>query len=207
MAGPDSKDKLVESIIKGGERAVAEFRSISGGMWFDDAPEYFLTTKIACEVGGHDQTFTILEASVKGTRQEAGLERRGGHRSNGRFDIVAYWASDKPRAAIEVKSPVCTATKSLLHGDIMRLCSTLSKNEESSFQFCAFAYYSSVSKPSRKHDNASQKLRELNTRIHEQAKAITSEYGLRCNIELGSIHRGQESEDGAWCIAAIVITR
>lgn len=211
MPGPNSGRDLINAMILGGEKAVSDFRHISGGEWFDEAPEYFLTTYIASQLGDLDSTFTLLEVSVDLTRKQAGascLGRPAGHeRRNGRFDIVIYWSNDNPRGAVEIKSPIWSVTKEVIHPDVHELCAALSANNDSSLQFMAFLYYASVSKPKRKHDNASQRLRDLISRIEAEAKELADMHGVEAISIPGSIHRGELVSDGAWCIAALVFTR
>lgn len=211
MSGPNSGVELIDAMIRGGERAVSDFAHISGGEWFDEAPEYFLTTYVAWSVGNLESTYALLEVSVDQARKEAGascLGRPSGHeRRNGRFDVVVYWANDKPRGAVEVKSPIWSAEERKIKPDIDELCSTLTANENSTFQFCVFLYYASVADPERKHNNASQRLRDLNSRVGTMATNCARGRGVECRSVLGTIHRGEDGSGGAWCIAALVITR
>ncbi len=56
MPGPTRSRKLVEAMIRSGEKAAAHFCQISGGEWFDEAPEYFLSTYVARSAGNHENT-------------------------------------------------------------------------------------------------------------------------------------------------------
>lgn len=209
--GADRGAELLDCLLQGGEKAVAHFADLSGGECFDEAPEYFLTTYLASSVRRLEKTYAMLEVHVGGTRQEAGAYRRGrpakSERKNGRFDFIVYWANGNPRGAIEVKSPLCLVHENRLRPDFERLCKTISANHDSSFQFGAFLYYASVSAPKRKHDNASAKLRELIDNIHLRAVTIANKDELAATSWPGSIHRGKEEGDRAWCLAAIVFTR
>lgn len=209
--GADKGTELLHCLIHGGERAVADFMKLSGGEWFNEAPEYFLTTYLAMSVQKLEKTYALLEVHVGTTRKEAGASRLGRpankERRNGRFDIVIYWANGNPRGAIEVKSPLHIVADNKLRPDFDRLCTSLSANSDSSFQFGAFVYYADVSDPIRKHDNASGKLRELIDNIHCRAKDYADDHDLTAISWPGSIHRGKEDGSGAWCLAAIVFTR
>jgi len=211
MAGPDSGSNLIDTMIRGGEKAVADFTYLSGGEWFDEAPEYFLTTYIASSVCQSKSTYSLLEVSINNSRKEAGALRRGRpanhERRNGRFDIVVYWSNDKPRGAIEIKTPIWSVTEQLIKPDIDELCSALIATENSTFQFGAFIYYASVSEPERKHDNSSQRLRNLLGRIEDKASKLATFHGIDCLSKSGAIHRGDKGEGGAWCISALVFTR
>lgn len=207
---PDKGNDLVDALIKGGEKAVRDFSSISGGEWFDEAPEYFLTTYIASELKNLEKTTALLEVSVSQCRKEAGATRRGrpakAERRNGRYDVVAYWANGSPRGAIEVKSPIWVNDQARLMPDFTRLCLTLNANQSATFQFCAFVFYASVSDPENGYDNASKRLRELVSRIEETALDVAKENGVRKTLKSGAIRRGKNEGDGAWCIACITFT-
>lgn len=202
---------FLEGFIRDGEKAVADFYELSGGAWFDEAPEYFLTTYLASSIQKLNKSYALLEVNVGETRKEAKAYRRGrpanNERRNGRYDFVIYWANGNPRGAIEVKSPLWIVDENKLSPDFDRLCTTISANSDSTFQFGAFVYYASVSDPKVKHDNASAKLRELINSIHTRAKNSAKEHDLSALSWPGSIHRGKEDESGAWCIAAIVFSR
>jgi hypothetical protein len=197
-------------MIRSGEKAVEDFSLISGGEWFDNAPEYFLTAYIANSVRNLN-TYALLEAPVDQTREGAGAVRPGRpakhERRNGRFDIVLYWANGNPRAGVEIKSPVWDATTQKIYPDIDRLCSALLANKDATFQFGVFLFYASVGKPERKHDNASQRMRELLDRFEEKAIDRAAQQGAEAVLIRGSVHRGKEEEDGAWSMASLVITR
>ena len=209
--GADKGAELLDCLIRGGEKAVAEFGELSGGDWFDEAPEYFLTTYLASSVKKLEKTTALLEVPVGQTRKEAGASRRGRpakkERRNGRFDFVVYCANGKPRGAIEVKSPLWIVDENKLGPDFDELCTAISANSESTFQFTAFVYYASVSEPKQKHDNSTAKLRELVAKIEKRAKSSAKKDGLVAKSWPGSIHRGKEDEGCAWCMAAVVFTR
>lgn len=211
MPGPISGLDLVEAMNRSGEKAVKDFSSISGGEWFDAAPEYYLTTYIAQSVGNQGNAYALLEVSVDETRREAGASRHGRpakhERRNGRFDVVLYWTNGNPRAAVEIKSPVWAATEAQILPDIDRLCSSLVANKDSSFQFGVFLFYASVGGPKIKHDNASKRMRDLLDRIEDKAIKRASGKGAEAILVPGAVHRGKEDESGAWSIASLVITR
>ena len=210
MAGPDKGFDLINAMIRGGEKAVSEFGYISGGEWFDEAPEYFLTTYVASSVSSSSSTHSLLEVSINKSRKRAGAFRRGRpanhERRNGRFDIVVYWAKDTPRGAVEIKSPIWSVTRKLIKPDIDELCSALTARKESTFQFGAFIYYASVSDPKRIHNNASQRLRDLLIRMDNLAIELANDHGVDCLSKHGTIHRGENGIGGAWSIAALVFT-
>ncbi len=212
-SGADKGIELLECLIRGGEKAVAEFNELSGGDRFDEAPEYFLTTYLASSIKEFEKTTALLEVHVGETRKKAGAIRRGRsakkERRNGRFDIVVYWANGKPRGAIEVKSPLWIVDEKKLGPDFDELSTAISASNDSTFQFTAFVYYASVSKPkpNQKHSNSSKKLRDLVAKIHDRAKGAAKEHKLVAISRLGSVHRDNSVEGRAWCLAAIVFAR
>ena len=209
--GANRGGELISILVTAGEKAVRDFNKLSEGEWFDESPEYFLTTYAASALKSIDKTSALLEVSVDRTRQEAGAIRRGrpaeDERRNGRFDIVTYWANGNPRGAIEIKSPIWSAVKNLLQPDFTELCKALVANSTSTLQFGAFLFYASVSNPKKKYDNAIQSLRELIERVHEEAKLVSQKNGAGCVLFPFSAHRGKNEDDGAWCISCIVFTR
>lgn len=208
--GAEPAVNLVNAMIAGGEKAFKLFRQISGGYWLDDAPEYFLTSHAAVEICATKKSPALLEVSVAETRTEAGAVARGRphrhERRNGRYDIVLYWANGTPRAAVEVKSPIWYADVGRLAPDLTRLCKTLSANAESTFQFCVFLYYASVDEPKRTYDNASQRLRDLISRIDDQAMETATAHDLTALSIPGRIHC-ERKDLGAWVVAASVFVR
>ncbi len=207
--GADKGVELLKCLIRGGEKAVAEFGVLTGGEWFDAAPEYFLTTFLASSLRKLEKTYVMLEVGIDKTLSEAGAKRledptTGDKR---RFDLVVYSAGGNPRGAIEVKSPIHVVDSKKLNSDFERLCNSISVNNDSSFQFCAFFYYASVSKPKRIHDNSSEKLRELVDKIYAKADKYAKEFDLVATPWSGSIRRSKEGDDCAWCVTAIVFTR
>lgn len=180
--GADKGSEVINTLIRGGEKAVADFAALSGGEWFDEAPEYFLTTYLASSLLRLEKSSALLEVGVNETRKKAGAIRAGRpakiERRNGRYDLVVYWANGTPRGAIEVKSPLWIVDEKKLATDFDRLSTTLASSQDSTFQFCAFVYYASVSDPQKKHNNASQKLRSLVDSISSRAKNCASEHGI-----------------------------
>lgn len=208
MPAPISGIDILKTMIRSGENAIDEFSLISGGGWFGEAPEYFLTTHVSRSIKNQENVCALLEVSVDQTRKDAGASRRGRaarhERRKGRFDIVLYWANWAPRAAVEIKSPILSASKERIVPDVERLSSALRANEDSTFQFGVFLFYSFVSAPKRKHINASQRMRELLGRIKEIAIEPANRLCADVDLVSGRVHR---CNIGAWSIASLVFTR
>jgi len=69
-------------------------------------------------------------------------------------------------------------------------------NNDSTFQFGVFLFYASVSKPERKHNNASQRMRELLGRIEQKAIDRAAKQRAEAILIPGAVHKGKEEEDG-----------
>jgi hypothetical protein len=208
MPGPVGGNTLIEALINGGEKAARDFAEVSGEEWFDEAPEYVLTTYAGVGLKKLENGFALFEVGVDRTRAEAGATRKGaprkGERRNGRIDIVSYWSDGRPRGAIEVKSPIFHAEKRRLKPDFEELCHALAVDRCTSLQFCAFLFYASVSEPERKHKNADHKLRSLLERVHGISIEVACKIGeIAAILKPGKIHT-DKVDGGAWCIACIV---
>lgn len=211
--GPTKVGLIINALIKGGERAVRDFFEVSGGEWFDEAPEYLLTSYAAMSIKNANKAYALLEVSVNQTRKEAGATRRGrpsnDERRNGRFDFVVYWDNGCPRGMVEVKSPIHFDDQNLLNPDFVEICKALNAHSDSSFQFGTFLFYSSVAKPKNTnlHENSSTRIKSLLDKLTGRAKDVAKEHNLEACLVRSSIHSGNDDEDGVWCISAIVFTR
>jgi hypothetical protein len=209
--GPTKIEKIIDALIMGGEKAVHDFYKCSGGEWFDEAPEYLLTSYAVMSIKNVEKTHALLEVSVDLTRKQAGATRRGrpasAERRNGRFDIVLYWANGNPRGVVEVKSPISINSKTHFHSDFTRICKTINANCDSSFQFGIFLFYASVAKPKKKYPDSSRKIEALFTGIKKRAYDVAKEHNLDFCLEHSQIHDENNDVDGAWSICAIIFTR
>ncbi len=123
-------------IRKGIESAFKEWMDMSGE-WLNSAPEYLVTVHIAQQLRKKfdaNQRSIFLEPSVSKTLEDAGGIQRGPNakalRSTGRYDIVVGHKDMRPRAVIEVKSPLWNPMESTMKKDLARLCKTLLQNRD-----------------------------------------------------------------------------
>ena len=89
-----------------------------------------------------------MENSAKEAMKDAGVGKGKLHsdiRSNGRFDLLLWWANGKPRAPIEIKCQVTEFRK--IRKDIERLNKVIHRNKmDSSFEFGMSVFYTSSKK-------------------------------------------------------------
>lgn len=126
LNGPTSLSEVTQAVHKGIEKANKDYRSLSD-YYVCQAPEYFLTVKIADALKGL-KLYVDLECSVNLTLDKAEAKQPGpipkDIRRNGRFDFVAHsYSSDKPRFIGEVKNHVCSLGH--LESDLKRICRIL----------------------------------------------------------------------------------
>lgn len=211
--GPTKASEIIDALINGGERAVNDFFEVSGGEWFDEAPEYLLTTYVAMSIKNVDKAYALVEVPVDQTRKEAGASRPGrpayDERRNGRFDVVVYWDNGNPRGMIEVKSPLYIDDRTKVNPDFIRICKTLKAHPDSTFQFGTFLFYSYVPEPvdTDIHENSTKRMKSLLAKLETRASNVAKEHDLQAKLERGAIHRGKSEDGGAWCISAIVFTK
>ena len=211
--GPTKMKEIIDVLLGGGEKAVMDFCELSGGEWFDEAPEYFLTSYAAMSIKNVEKTYALLEVSVARTRKDAGAIRRGrvasDERMNGRFDVVLYWANGRPRGVVEVKSPIWFDSTAKCDPDFTRICKTINANCDSSFQFGIFLFYASVGKPQNTniHDNSNTRIETLLEKIKVRAFKVAKDHNLDIHLERSPVHTGDDDEDGVWCVCAIAFTR
>jgi len=145
MSKAISIDKIIESTLDGIDESMSVYQKWSGGEWLWNAPEYLITIKIAeniAKIEGskyitlEDNVDYVLDlANAKGQGKVSGKAR-----TNGRSDIVLWWADGTPRAIIEVKNSVFRLDK-IAH-DIDRIREILKrKKSKSTLQFGLISFY------------------------------------------------------------------
>jgi len=196
MSKAISIDKIIQSTLDGIDESMEVYQKWSGGEWLWNAPEYFITVKIAeniAKINGNkyitleDNVNYILDLSNANNKGQVADTARG----NGRSDIVIWWANGKPRAIIEVKNAVFRLDK-ITH-DIDRIEEVLkSKQFETSLQFGLIAFYIDRN---YKTGNAKEKIEERIYKIYDE---ITEQYP---NISCKLIARKKETikdDNDAW---------
>lgn len=156
---------LSKWIRKGIESAFVEWMNMSGE-WLNSAPEYLVTVHIAQQLRKNvdaSQRSIFLEPSVSKTLDEAGGIQRGPNakalRSTGRYDIVIGHKDMRPRAVIEVKSPLWNYMGDAMNKDLKRLCKTLLQNKDGTqIHSALMGIYVASSEPTRKDATAKDRL-------------------------------------------------
>ncbi|NOX15652.1 MAG: hypothetical protein GXP61_06470 [Epsilonproteobacteria bacterium] len=171
MSKAISIDKIIEAILDGIDESMNIYQKWSGGEWLWNAPEYLITVKIAENIANLDgNKYITLEDNVdyildvsnaKGKGQVSDLAR-----TNGRSDIVLWWAGGTPRAIIEVKNAVFRLDK--IAQDIDRIQEVLkSKKLDTSLQFGLIAFYIDRG---YKNGNAKENIKKRIYKIHSEIK-------------------------------------
>ncbi|MGD9623986.1 MAG: hypothetical protein AB7U51_04945 [Arcobacter sp.] len=176
-----TQNELIDAIQSGIIDSHETYLKWSYDEWLWNAPEYLMTVKIAQKIDEIDKNkFITLEDNVEKILDIANAKGRGKLptkiRSNGRFDIVVWWANGHPRAIIEVKNSVYKFAN--IEEDIIRICKTLNrKSADSKIQYGFIAFYIC----NAYKNNAKEKLFNKINKIYEQAKKLILEENL--NIE------------------------
>lgn len=218
--GKDPVAGLVQSIFKGSVRAARLFDKATGGCRLDQACEYLLTASVFERLAQHDRGYVHLEVPVGWANKEAKAVRCGppsaADRKNGRYDIVHYWANEKPRAAIEIKTPIKNMNKQRFRGDFGRLTNTLKASDKSSYQFCAFVFYAtkdygnSKSSFELKRKNAKDKLNALMDEIDSYASEFLAHRGgplLIRRLYKSPLAASKDEDEGVWQIGLVIFAR
>lgn len=170
----DFMDDIAENTLGGISKAQIDYETLSGGYWLWKAPEYLVTTYIARHIStiNYRTFYLTLENNVTSGIKDAGGWGKGRLRKDlrpdGKFDMLLWWANDKPRAVIEVKNQVTGFSH--IKADISRICATLSRHNTIR---CGFiAYYTSFSKGKRKsaRDRVITRVDGVASKVNELAK-------------------------------------
>ena len=139
MDKPITHNKIIEACLDGIEESFHTYKKWSGGEWLWNAPEYFITVKIAEKISNINKRQLItLEDNLEYLLNIAGAYKKTSIsldiRLNGRSDIVLWWEDETPRAITEVKNSVFGITK--IAKDIRRIKSVLNQEKKySKIQF------------------------------------------------------------------------
>lgn len=174
MKGRISKTAVVDICLEGVAWAQNQYSDMSGGDWVCLAPEYFITSSIAQHLHqAEGSKFITIEHSAYDALDYAGAVGKGrlhgDIRSNGRFDLLLWWAKGFPRAVIEVKNRVFNKTQ--YESDLKRITAVLRrKKQESTIEFGAFVFYTATDNSSTK--SAQDILEQRITTIQKNAQDI-----------------------------------
>ena len=189
--------------MKGIATAQKDFESWSGGSWLWEAPEYLSTVYVARELARLKGTkFISLENNAKRALKDAGAIAHGPlhkHiRANGRFDILLFWANEKPRAPIEVKGWV--KQYKTIAADMRRLEEVIHRaKDKSSFQFGLMVFCTSTV-----NDTTFTAKEKLTKWISNIETAARNAMPARTTIKLYS-RRISVDGDSAWTAVSILL--
>ncbi len=203
MPGNISIKQIVNATLKGIESSQKKYESWTGGWWLWAGPEYLITINVAEQLSKlAGPKFITLEHSSRLALDYAGAKGKGrlprDVREHGKVDILLWWASDAPRAVIEIKNQIYY--KEQYFKDIKRIKEFLKRNsEDSSLQFGLFAFYDSAD--DGKRQRADEKIVGKTNRIETRVKDILgSEFSVDMNTS--KMHREGNS---AWRTCCILI--
>lgn len=206
MAGRISRNAIAQKALAGMEKAHQQYVKWSGGSWLQHAPEYLATISIAQQIGELDGAkYITLEHSPWDILGEAGAMGRGRlHRDirvNGRFDVVVWWASGRPRMPIEVKLQVTTISKIL--DDVKRIGKVVERKAElTTIQSGLIVYYTSLDDHKSGARTAVEKIAKYNAQILQDAKDVLGSTCLVTPVKPQQIYSEQKS---AWAASALLI--
>ena len=181
MSKAISIDKIIEATLDGIDESMKVYQKWSGGEWLWNAPEYLITVKIAENIANlNGNKYITLEDNVDYILDVSNAKDKGQvsdlARTNGRSDIVLWWAGGTPRAIIEVKNAVFRLDK--IAQDIDRIQEVLkSKKLDTSLQFGLIAFYIDRG---YKNGNAKENIQKRIYKIHSEIKEIYPD--LSCEL-------------------------
>ncbi len=194
---------IVEKTLEGIVQAQKDYSRWTDGNWLWNAPEYILSTYIAQKISKIDGAkFLTLENSATSAIEDAGARGRGKLpskiRANGRFDVLLWWGSYKPRAVIEVKNQISSVDA--IRDDLLRIKEVLKrKRNDSSFQFGIVAYYTSTI--DSREFSAKERIEKRIDNIYKDASDIVGD-----ELQITAFSKNIRVEyDSAWVAAALLI--
>ncbi len=197
-----SIDQIVNATLAGIENSQRKYEEWSGGYWLWEGPEYLITISVAENIANLGVSkYLTLEHSSAQTIEDAGARGKGrlprGIREHGKVDILVWWATDTPRAIIEIKNQIYS--KEQYNKDIRRIKEFLNRNAIlSTIQFGLFAFYDSA------YDGVLKTAEEkIQNKIEKIQKNVIEILGEKFRIDVKkNIHR--EDKD-AWAAVCILI--
>jgi len=200
-------EKIIKSTLNGIDEAMETYYEWSGGEWLWNAPEYFITVKIAeniAEIEGNKYITLedkidnkVLEYTDFNLKKKRLKQASKDARTNGRGDIIFWRANGTPRALIEVKNGVQNIT--VLLKDIERIRTIL--HTQSTIDFGLIAFYSSQE---YKTGNADEKLKNKVLQIKKDCDNMFN--NLKSTIDLGNGTVANDDQN-AWISAVLLLKR
>ncbi|CAB3628307.1 hypothetical protein [Achromobacter dolens] len=195
--GPVSVLVVQNAIVAGIKKAAGAYPKISG-LSLDAAPEYFLTTSIAVQVGRLG-VLIDLEKSVKETLINSGAISTGvvpkDIRGNGRFDMVVHKKNEKPRFLVEVKHPVGSFHR--IERDVKRLSAVLARGGERN---CLQSGFLALFVRKNVQVGAEDRLNRLLDEIGGRCQKLVEKQGQRIILSSIAMDKGSAYASAAVCI-------
>lgn len=208
--GPAKGNQIIFNLISGAEQACREYIEMSDrtpGF----APESFIQAGAARALKKVKQIRVVLEESVADTFNASRPPTPGRVKnavSKGRYDIVAYWKNGKPRAAIEVKSPVNAMVKQKFHKDFNRLVATMNGHPDATFQYGIFLFLTVKKGAHSNFEKSKAEIKNLVEKLGIEAVALCNEKKIKVFQYEGKTYPLETAETpGAWQISALVFKR
>ena len=199
----DLMNDIVNKTLAGISEAQKKYEYWTGGRWLWEAPEYMVTTYIAKHISDiEDKTFYLtLEHKVRDAIDKAGGLPPGKPpdvlRLKGKFDILVWWANEKPRAVIEVKKQVKRFSD--IKADVSRICAILNI-PDTSFRCGFIAYYTSKYD---KHGLVKDRVIERVEEVAKEVKIFANKKGKKFKRYYGKVE-GDDSD--AWTVEVLKIS-
>lgn len=212
--GPVKGSEIILNLINGAEKACLEYIKMSGRPSPGFAPESFIQAGAARALQKVGQTLVVLEESVADTYNAARPPTPGRVKnsvSKGRYDIVAYWKNGKPRAAIEVKSPINSLIKQKYHKDFNRLLETINGHPDTKFQYGIFLFLTVKKGKKTDYLKAKSDINAFVEKLGIEAASLSHEKSqnrIKAFLYDGKTYAlNADDLQGAWRVSAIVFKR
>lgn len=196
------RKEIIKSTLDGIDESMHVYETWSDGEWLWNAPEYFITVKIAEHISKLDgRKYITLEDNVETTLNLAKAKgtKSDVSRKNGRFDIVVWGKNGRPRGIIEVKNNVYRAKK--IEKDIERIREVLKrKKSKSTIKFGLIAFYTNRT---YKDANAKQQVEDKANKILKEIQEKNSDINFEMFFRGNNII---ENDTDAWASVVILMT-
>ena len=192
-----------KTILDGMIKVEKDYRNWSGGDWLWRAPEYLITVYVSKQLASVKvNKYITLENSTKEAIEYAGVRGTGNlHsdiRSNGRVDILLWWAKGDPRAVIEIKNDVYTYIK--IKKDVNRICRMLKrKSKKSSLEFGVISFYMS------RYYKSKNPKEMMDKQINKLLNNTKNDAEKFCTVEIDKTDIKVENENNAWCCVNFIL--
>lgn len=201
------RDGIVDAAAAAGDRF---------GMWLNEFPEYYVTARVADHLARTlgDRGWVHLEQQKVRVLKAAGAECRGRPTRSlppkAQFDLTVYYLDERPRAVVEIKSPVY-AWNTQVERDVDRICTTLQRTRDlSSLQCGIIGWYTDASVPERIDRSATARVRRYFEEWEEKASNLVASRGLHVEFVRSKVGRTKHPDgEGyeAWAAWAAMIRK